>query len=259
MKICVVNPNENWILDRIADEWRTAASEYSTKNLNFSLRDEYVDKYHVPCKKTKDFISQYTTKPIVEICYWYNPELWYPMNKDLCREELGLSNKDFIVGSFQRDTEGKDLKSPKLEKGPDLFIEYLKMMDIDNLHVLLGGWRRQYVINRLKDLNIKYTFFELAPLEIIRKMYASCDLYVVSSRHEGGPQALLEASAMRVPIVSTNVGIAESIMSENCIIDIKNEIYFPNDEDVDECHNKVKKYNIQKHIDKYVEFFRGLK
>ena len=48
-------------------------------------------------------------------------------------------------------------------------------------------------------------------------------------------------------------------MSENCIIDIKNEIYFPNDEDVDECHNKVKKYNIQKHIDKYVEFFRGLK
>ena len=33
-----------------------------------------------------------------------------------------------LVGSFQRDTEGSDLISPKLIKGPDIFIEIVKNM-----------------------------------------------------------------------------------------------------------------------------------
>ena len=37
-------------------------------------------------------------------------------------KKYNLSNEDYIVGSFQRDTEGHDLHSPKLSKGPDLFI-----------------------------------------------------------------------------------------------------------------------------------------
>ena len=76
--------------------------------------------------------------------------------------------------------------------------------------------------------------------------------------HEGGPQALLEASAMKVPIISTPVGVANKVVSENCIIDIMNDIYYPNKNDIEECYNKVKKYNIQKHINEYVDFFKGL-
>ena len=36
-----------------------------------------------------------------------------------------MSNNKFIIGSFQRDTLGSDLISPKLEKGPDILADKL--------------------------------------------------------------------------------------------------------------------------------------
>jgi glycosyltransferase involved in cell wall biosynthesis len=40
------------------------------------------------------------------------------------------------------------------------------------------------------------------------------DLYLVTSRTEGGPKAILEAMATGVPIVSTKVGMAPDIIKE---------------------------------------------
>ena len=37
--------------------------------------------------------------------------------------KLNISENAYVIGSFQRDTEGKDLKSPKLIKGPDRLLE----------------------------------------------------------------------------------------------------------------------------------------
>ena len=59
-----------------------------------------------------------------------------------------------MVGSFQRDTEGHDLKSPKLIKGPDIFIEIIKKIKNKNLKVVLTGKRRQYVIKKLNELKV---------------------------------------------------------------------------------------------------------
>jgi len=300
MKIFLVAPNENWILDRIKKEWIQINPQLTTDNVNeadivwlvsplhwltlpksilenkkivatihhivpekftsnnlreFAIRDQFVDRYHVPCQKTKDFISKITKKPINVVGYWYNSDFWYPENKEQCRQELEIPGDLFVVGSFQRDTEGHDLKSPKLEKGPDLFIESLKKMNRDDLFVLLGGWRRQYIMARLDDLGIPYKFIEMAPLDTLRKMYASCDLYIVSSRCEGGPQALLEASAMRVPIISTNVGMAPVVLNERCINNIPENIYFPLDEDIEWCYNNVKKFELRNCIKKYEEMF----
>jgi len=199
-----------------------------------------------------------TQKPVEVVGYWYDESKWFPLNKQECREELGLPVNDFIIGSFQRDTEGGDLKTPKLEKGPDLFCEYLETIDKENMHVLLGGFRRQYVMNRLDNKNIKYTYFELSPVSQLQKMYAACDLYIVASRHEGGPQSVLEASAMRVPIVSTAVGIVPTILSESCIINIPNEQYFPIESDIDHGFKQVKKYEIRSHKKNYINLFESV-
>lgn len=227
----------------------------------FTIRDEIVDLYHVPCQQTHNFIRQFTSKPIEIVGYWYNSDFWKPLNKDKCRKNLGLDKNKFIVGSFQRDTEGYDLKTPKLEKGPDLLCDYLqKIKDAGkDLHVLLGGWRRQYVISRLEEMNIDYTYKEMAPLEKIQEMYGACDLYVVSSRFEGGPQAVLEAPSMNVPIISTPVGMATAVLTENCLVDIENDMYFPNKEDTDKNFENVKEYEIHNQLKKYEKMFRGIK
>tara|TARA_Y100000034_G_scaffold136538_1_gene213689 strand:- start:82 stop:1002 length:921 start_codon:yes stop_codon:yes gene_type:complete len=303
MKVFVLAPQENWICDRIAQEWYQHNKEVSTNSIlecdilwllagwcwnhihpniliekkvivtvhhivpekmseektrDFLVRDQFVDCYHVPNSKTKKMMEGLTQKPVEVVGYWYDESKWFPLNKQKCREELGLPASDFIVGSFQRDTEGGDLKTPKLEKGPDLFCEYLETIDKENMHVLLGGFRRQYVMNRLDNKNIKYTYFELSPVSQLQKMYAACDLYIVASRHEGGPQSALEASAMRVPIVSTDVGIVPTILSENCIINIPNEQYFPIESDIDYGFKQVKKYEIRSHKKNYINLFESV-
>ena len=234
------------------------------KYQNFMIRDQFVDCYHVPNEKTRSLLCQLTNKRIEVISYWYNDKLWYPIDKTKARKELGLPINDYYVGSFQRDTEGSDLKTPKLEKGPDLFCDYLirnrsKIECTNKLHVLLGGWRRQYVENRLKKAKISYTLFEKTSLDMIRLLYAACDLYVVSSRFEGGPQAIIEAAAMEVPIISTDVGIASTVLSDNCILNIKNDYYCPNDSDVNYALNKVQSLVIKSHGQKFIKLFVEIK
>jgi glycosyltransferase involved in cell wall biosynthesis len=221
----------------------------------FLARDKYVDTYHVPCQKTKDFISQITKKPIAVTGYWYNSQIWSPINKEEARKKMHISSDRYVVGSFQRDTEGHDLKSPKLEKGPDIFVETVKKINKKNLLVLLGGWRRQYIMRRLKEESIDYKFIEMAPLETLRDMYACCDLYIVSSRTEGGPQAVLEAAAMKIPIISTDVGMARDTLNENCIVNMPKNIYIPSVNDVECCYKKVKKYEMHEYVKEYVSFF----
>jgi len=231
------------------------------KYRNFLIRDQFVDCYHVPNEKTKYFLKQITNKRIEVISYWYNDKLWYPCDKLKSRSKLNLSSEKFYVGSFQRDTEGHDLKTPKLEKGPDLFCDYLirNRSSFKNLHVILAGWRRQYVENRLKKSGIDYTLFEKTEIHTIRELYACCNLYIVSSRYEGGPQSIIEASGMKVPIISTDVGIASNILSKNCIIDITNTTYMPNKKDIQHAYNNVLELKIKKHGSKFIKLLSDIK
>ena len=229
---------------------------------NFRERDKYVDNYHVPCQKTKDFIKNFTDKPINIIGYWYNQDTWKTLDKDLLRQKYKehFNPIDFVIGSFQRDSEGASPKIPKLEKGPDLFFDYVSSFRHDGIHVLLAGWRRTYLINRLKEANIPYTYFELVDTKKLNELYSICDLYAVMSRQEGGPQALFEAPACGTPIVSTDVGMAREILPSDCILDFSDikKPKAPNLTSVNKVQNKMKKFEIKNHIKNYDQFFSSL-
>ena len=226
---------------------------------NFKNRDKCVDRYHVPCVKTKDFIQKFTNKPIKVIGYWYNQDTWKALDKDLLREKYKehFSPQDFVIGSFQRDSEGANPNNPKLEKGPDLFFDYVSSFNRDTVHVLLAGWRRTYLINRLKKANIPYTYFELVDTEKLNELYSVCDLYAVMSRQEGGPQALFEAPACGTPIISTDVGMAREALPEQCIVNAKDPAV-PMQVSLKQTQDKMKKFEIKNHIKNYDNFFSSL-
>jgi glycosyltransferase involved in cell wall biosynthesis len=189
--------------------------------LQFLARERYcnIRAYFVYTDETADIIKRHSNIPIIRTPHWVDLERWYPESKHDARRFLGISDSEFVVGSFQRDTEGWDLTSPKLEKGPDILCDLIERINsVRPVTVLLGGWRREYVIRRLQAAGVSYIFKELPPQETVRKMYASCDMYLCTARHEGGPQAILEASAMRVPIFSTPVGIARDVLHPAHII-----------------------------------------
>ncbi len=142
----------------------------------------------------------------------------------------GIPTDKYLIGSFQRDTVGKDLKSPKLQKGPDILAEILnKVFETNkNIHVVLAGPRRFWIRKKLNEYGIPFTFIgkitndediylnTLSHIEI-NLFYNLIDLYVVSSRWEGGPKSVLESSATKCKIISSNAGLAEDILDKRCI------------------------------------------
>lgn len=225
---------------------------------NFEYLDQYVDIYHTISQKSYDSLKKLTNKKIYNIPFWVDPKKWfYIVEKEELRKKYGFSHNDYLVGSFQRDTEGKDLISPKLIKGPDVFIEIVKkkLISQENLKVVLTGKRRQFIINELKKNNIKFKYFEMIDFDSLNELYNILDLYVVSSRIEGGPQAILECASAKVPIISTNVGIASEILSTKSIYNIGDE---ENAEvDIETQFKNVQKYFIPKGMEEFLEMFNG--
>lgn len=201
-----------------------------TELAEFIERDKFVTAYHVPCRATyfqliKIFRDNGLRKPVLVQPFWVNNETWFPTDHEEIRNSLGIRN-EFIVGSFQRDTEGHNLISPKLEKGPDIFCDAIIKLDnisrellLPPVKVLLAGWRRQYVIARLDATNIPYIYEELPSFDRLNQLYNALDCYVVSSRYEGGPQAIVECASIGIPVVSRNVGVASEILHPECVGD----------------------------------------
>jgi glycosyltransferase involved in cell wall biosynthesis len=186
----------------------------------FRHRDSITHLYHVPCNITKNVVSRFSTRPIVSCPFWLNSAFWVRLGTcHEMRRRYELPDNAYLVGSFQRDTEGVDLASPKLEKGPDILCDALEKMwaSDKSLHVVLAGWRRQYVLNRLKTAGVPFTYFERPSAVVIRDLYCSLDLYVVAARVEGGPMAITECAALEVPIVSTPVGQAPEILAPESV------------------------------------------
>lgn len=197
-----------------------------SEQLEFVTRDKFTTVYHVPNEYTREFIRIYTNKPIQIIPYWANQNIWKVTGtKHDLRGKHGLPQDDFLIGSFQRDTEGRDLVSPKLEKGPDLLANFIidKWNDVQRAyyprkpHVVLAGWRRQYIISRLKDVGVPYSYFERPTQEVINELYQTLDLYPVTARYEGGPQSLIECGLLGIPVVSRPVGIADIVLPSYAI------------------------------------------
>ena len=211
---------------------------------NFINRDNIVDLYHVISDKTYKQVNKLTTKPIINFPFWVNQNLWKPIKKKhYIYKKYGLTKEGFYVGSFQRDTEGSDLTSPKLSKGPDQFLTIVKELNRNTkggVTVILTGKRRNYLIQNLEKENIKYKYFQMVSFEDLNELYNILNLYVVSSRFEGGPQSIMECAITKTPIISTDVGIASEILSPRSIYTMDN---FKNAKpDIKTAYRNVQKY-----------------
>jgi glycosyltransferase involved in cell wall biosynthesis len=236
--------------------------KFSAKSRDeFLDRDQYVDLYHVPCENTRKQVQSLTSKPVFSKPFWVNQNIWFPTDRQKSRRMRGIPDDRFLVGSFQRDTEGSDLKSPKLEKGPDIFCDIVIEAHKRDPRVLpvLAGWRRHYVINRFKDAKIPYFYAELPGFDKLNEMYSWLDLYLVTSRYEGGPQAVLECAATMTPILSTNVGVSPEILSANDIISPHDNVDIVGRKtDVDHAFSNVKDLFMPTGLDVFRNTFKEI-
>jgi glycosyltransferase involved in cell wall biosynthesis len=138
------------------------------------------------------------------------------------RQALGIGEDQVCLGLFQKDGEGwgKGLR-PKWVKAPDVFLQVVERLAVRYpLFVLLTGPARGFVLEGLRRLGVPHRHLRLGELAQVARCYHALDLYVVPSREEGGPKALLECFASGIPVVSTRVGMAADLIrhGENALL-----------------------------------------
>jgi glycosyltransferase involved in cell wall biosynthesis len=132
------------------------------------------------------------------------------------RARFGIRPDEVVIGSFQKDGDGWGAGDiPKMIKGPDLFLSAIERLAKDlPVFVLLGGPARGYVRSGLDRLGIRHAYHYAPDRDELAKLYHALDLYLVTSREEGGPMALMESMASGVPVVSTRVGMAPDLIED---------------------------------------------
>jgi len=138
-----------------------------------------------------------------------------PESRYKSRVKYRIPQSAVVIGSFQKDGVGwGEGLEPKIIKGPDIFLKTLEILKhkTSELFVLLSGPARGYVKTGLKKLNIPYQHHFLKKYSNIGELFQTLDAYIVASRDEGGPKAILESMASGVPIVTTYVGQAVDLV-----------------------------------------------
>jgi len=216
----------NSALSRLAETNELAFSWF-----HFELDDERTDfvaeahrhaaAVHAPCSITAEKLraigipdEKITTIPLGVDTSLFRP--WNPDRKQEIRREEGIPSDAFVIGSFQKDGEGwGDGMDPKLVKGPDVLVETVsRISDHRNVFVFLSGPARGYVKEGLRDAGVPFEHVFVEDYRDMVHYYNLLDAYLVTSRSEGGPKAVLESMATGVPVVSTQVGLAPDVLTD---------------------------------------------
>ena len=184
-------------------------------NRQFNFIKKYANKIHSICPQTTKDIEKIGNwnLPIITKYLWIKEPQFYPMI-DL-KKKYGIDGESFVVGNFQND---------KKSKAPEIFLKIiLDMIEKgQKIEVVLCGRNRQFLIENFYKMGVKYHYFSMVPLETINELYNCLDLYIVSSRYEGGPRSIIECALTRTPVISTKVGIALDFMDANSLFDVDN-------------------------------------
>ncbi|HDZ62069.1 MAG TPA: glycosyltransferase [Nitrospirae bacterium] len=194
--------------------------------------EDHIDFFHTSCTISKNKLIDLGVKSekIVVIPLGVDLSLFKPFSNEqrqAMKTTLGIPNDYLVIGSFQKDGNGwGEGLEPKLIKGPDLFVKVVsEIAKKRKVHCLLTGPARGYVKKRLDAAGISYTHNYLKNYQEIVSYYNCLDLYLITSREEGGPKALIESMATGTPVLSTKCG-----MSLDIILDGNNGFLIDTDE-----------------------------
>jgi glycosyltransferase involved in cell wall biosynthesis len=129
----------------------------------------------------------------------FDPERLGPGVRGEVRAELGIGDDTVLVGAVGRLV---------AEKGyPELFDAMVRLPDRFQLVVAGGGDPDKpdsldpAAVQRARERGVRF----LGHRDDVERLYSGMDVFVLASHREGFPRAAMEASAMGLPVVATDV------------------------------------------------------
>ena len=136
-------------------------------------------------------------------------------DRDRCRKALALGRSDFVIGAVARLAPQKNLEhlleaAQMVIRAPD--------PAWPRIHVVIagpdGGSKRRLVALARKLRITKHVRF-IGSRADVPEVMRTFDVFAMPSFHEGTPFALLEAMAMGLPIIASQVGSIPEIIDGN--------------------------------------------
>jgi hypothetical protein len=164
--------------------------------------------------------------PAIHIPYTIDSGFFFSIeDKAKLRREFGIPEDAYVIANFHRDTEGADLRTPKVQKNPEFMVSILRRLKREGLpfHVLLAGPRRHWIREALRNEGMPFAFVgnevegddfgsNILDRATLNRLYNAADLYLIPSRWEGGPQSAMEAAACGCKILSVPIGVGKDIL-----------------------------------------------
>ncbi len=175
---------------------------------------ELVDVYTTDNTATAKHYKQDLTRPVPVVtipngidCYdIYNPKLF---DRQSQRAELGLEDKDIAVFFVGRLSE---------EKNPDVFVKVaeriIKSQKAKNVqfYIIGDGGMRQSIEKSIAEIgsrSIRYLGYQSE----VGKYMNAADIFVLPSSIEGFPLSILEAMAMNLAVIASDVGAVRDVLT----------------------------------------------
>ena len=125
------------------------------------------------------------------------------------RKSVNFSEKDFIIGIIARLVPIKN---------HSLLINSMHKLcqSFPNLHLAIigDGELRKELESQCKNLNLTNNIHFFGIINNLEEIYSDLDLFVLCSKNEGTPVAIIEALASGCPIASTDVGGVCEILNQ---------------------------------------------
>lgn len=128
--------------------------------------------------------------------------LFRPLDKDYCRSYLGIDSQRPMFGFF-----GKETSNPQDRKGVDTLVSAARLVAAKRpLAALISGEGWEKLTADLEQAGVEVFRRPVETLQEMSYLYGAIDLYLCTSRIEGGPVPVLEAMVCERPVISTPVG-----------------------------------------------------
>ena len=202
--------------------WLVNRSSVSQKALNVASTKKQITTIHHLCPQEHEKLESAKESTFIHVVAKEWKDL---IDKDqsltVILARLGIDTNQFSKGSI------RNLKKhiPVIgmmgfypgahnRKRPDIAFKALALLKQKSIKfkVLLQGAGWEDYKEQLENLDVPYTILNYSSKEESDAFFKKVDVFLCTSDFEGGPLPVLEAMASGIPVVSTEVGVAQEIL-----------------------------------------------
>jgi glycosyltransferase involved in cell wall biosynthesis len=120
-----------------------------------------------------------------------NQELFRPLDKNRCKEDLNLDQEKRYLLFMDSSKQGRQVKR------------------VDRFNAIYDLLKKEYLYNNIETIILRSTPREMTPIYM-----NACDLYLMTSDIEGSPNSVKECMCCNTPVVSTPVGNVREMIGD---------------------------------------------